>query len=29
MKEIIKNYLEEQCKVDTYLADKYKDNLPA
>ena len=27
MKEIIKNYLEEHCKVDTYLAEKYKDNL--
>ena len=27
MKEIIKNYLEEQCKVNTYLAEKYKDTL--
>ena len=27
MKEIIKNYLEEQCKSDTYLAEKYKDTL--
>ena len=27
MKEIIQKYLEEQCKVDTYLAEKYKDTL--
>ena len=27
MKEIIKNYLEEQCKVDPCLAEKYKDTL--
>ena len=27
MKKIIKNYLEEQCKVDMYLAEKYKDTL--
>ena len=27
MKEIIQNYLEEQCKVDPYLAEKYKDTL--
>ena len=27
MKEIIKNYLEEQCKVDPCLAAKYKDTL--
>ena len=27
MKEIIKNYLEEQCKIDPCLAEKYKDTL--
>jgi hypothetical protein len=27
MKEIIQNYLEEQCKVDPCLAEKYKDTL--
>lgn len=27
MKEIIKNYLEEQCKVNPCLAEKYKDTL--
>jgi len=27
MKEVIKNYLEEQCKVDPCLAAKYKDTL--
>ncbi len=27
MKEVIKNYLEEQCKVDPCLAEKYKDTL--
>ena len=27
MKETIKNYLEEQCKSDTYLAEKYKVTL--
>ena len=27
MKEIIQNYLEEQCKIDTCLAEKYKDTL--
>lgn len=27
MKEIIKNYLEEQCKVDPCLSEKYKDTL--
>lgn len=27
MKEIIQKYLEEQCKIDTYLAEKYKDTL--
>lgn len=27
MKKIIKNYLEEQCKVDPCLAEKYKDTL--
>lgn len=27
MKEIIKEYLEEQCKVDNCLAEKYKDTL--
>lgn len=27
MKEKIMNYLEEQCKSDTYLAEKYKDSM--
>ena len=27
MKEIIQKYLEEQCKIDTCLAEKYKDTL--
>ena len=27
MKEVIKNYLEEQCKVDPCLAEKYRDTL--
>ena len=27
MKEIIQKYLEEQCKVDPCLAEKYKDTL--
>ena len=27
MKEIIQNYLEEQCKIDPCLAEKYKDTL--
>ena len=27
MKEIIKNYLEEQCKIDPCLEEKYKDTL--
>jgi len=27
MKEVIKKYLEEQCKVDPCLAEKYKDTL--
>ena len=27
MKEIIQNYLEEQCKIDMCLAEKYKDTL--
>ena len=27
MKEKIINYLEEQCKIDAYLAEKYKDTM--
>ena len=27
MKEVIKEYLEEQCKSDPYLAEKYKDTM--
>lgn len=27
MKEIIQKYLEEQCKIDTCLAEKYKESL--
>lgn len=27
MKEIIQKYLEEQCKIDSCLAEKYKDTL--
>lgn len=27
MKEVIKEYLEEQCKIDSCLAEKYKDTM--